>query len=31
VHFLAKGNKYILQDRKYQESLEYEYEKTDVE
>ena len=31
VHFLAKGNKYFLQDRKYQESLEYEYEKTDVE
>lgn len=31
VHFLAKGNKYTLQDRRYEESLEYEYEKTDVE
>jgi cyanophycinase len=31
VHFLAKGNKYILNERKYIEQASSEYEKTTVE
>jgi cyanophycinase len=31
VHFLAKGNKYILSDRKYIAMQEHEYAKTEVE
>ena len=31
VHFLAKGNKYILNERKYIEQESSEYEKTTVE
>jgi len=31
VHFLAKGNKYILKERKYVKILDEEYAKTEVE